>query len=95
MGNGNIDVGNKTPTRKTGRPSAEHWFGSSGSPNVRIGDRVPARAEYPTVSGAMAEQRGDSGRGDQSAPQKLVRLVGCCDTKERPASALKTSPAKR
>jgi len=81
VGNGNIDVGNKTPTRKTGRPSVQSWFGSS--------ERVPVRA------GAMAEQRGDSGRGDQSAPQKLVRLVGCCDTKDRPVSALGTSPAKR
>ena len=95
MGNGNIDVGSRTPTRKTGRSSAERWLGSSGLPEVQIGDRVLSSAERPQVSGAMTEQRGDSGRGDQSAPQKLVRLVGCRESKERPESALETSPAKR
>jgi hypothetical protein len=88
VGNGNIDVGEKTP-RKTSRPSADGWFGSPPLPEVRLGDRVPARA------GAMAEQRGDSGRGDQSAPQKLVRLVGCRNAKERTVPALGASPAKR
>jgi hypothetical protein len=90
VGNGNIGVGSKTPTRKSGRPSFERWLGSNGLPDVRIGD-----AERAQVSGAMTEQRGDSGRGDQSAPQKLVRLVGCRETKERPEPALGTSPAKR
>ena len=95
MGNGNIDVGNKTPTHKIGRPGAGRRFEGNGVPEVRIGGQILSRTELPRVSGAMAEQRGDSGRSDQSAPQKLVRLVGCRDTKERPASALGTSPAKR
>jgi hypothetical protein len=89
VGNGNIEVGEKTPIGKTSRPNLEGWFGSPPLPKMRPGDRVPARA------GAMAEQRGDSGRGDQSSPQKLVRLVGCRDGKERPVSALGASPAKR
>jgi hypothetical protein len=84
VGNGNIGVGSKTPTRKSSRPSFERWLGSNGLPEVRIGDEVLSRAERAQVSGAMTEQRGDSGRGDQSAPQKLVRLVGCRETKERP-----------
>jgi hypothetical protein len=79
VGNGNIDVGSKTPTRKTGRPDVERWLGSNAQPEVRIGERIPPQAKLPMVSGAMAEQRGDCGRGDQSAPQKLVRLVGCRD----------------
>ena len=95
MGNGNIDVGSKIPPRKTGQPSIGRWIGSKTVPEVRIGDRVPSRAKYPEVSGAMAEQRGDCGRGDQSAPQKLVRLVGCRDTTERPASPLRTNQVKR
>jgi hypothetical protein len=33
----------------------------------------------------MAQQCGDIGRGNQSAPQKFVRLVGCRDPKARPA----------
>jgi hypothetical protein len=89
VGNGNIDLGEKTPTRKTSQPNVEGWFGSPPLPELRLGDRVPIRA------GAMAEQRGDSGRGDQSSPQKLVRLVGCRDAKERPVSAVVASPAKR
>jgi hypothetical protein len=35
------------------------------------------------MSGAMAQQCGDIGRGNQSAPQKFVRLVGCRDPKAR------------
>jgi hypothetical protein len=38
----------------------------------------------PRVCTAMAQQCGDSGRGNQSAPQKLVHLVGCRDPKARP-----------
>jgi hypothetical protein len=33
----------------------------------------------------MAQQCGDIGRGNQSAPQEFVRLVGCRDPKARPA----------
>jgi hypothetical protein len=93
VGNGNIDVGSRTPTRKSGRPSIKRWLGSNALPEVRIDEQIRSRAER--VSGAMMEQRGDSVRGDQSAPQKLVRLVGCRETKERPESALETTPAKR
>jgi hypothetical protein len=83
VGNGNIDVGSKTPTRKASRSSVERWLGSSGLPEVQTGNRVLSGVERPQVSGAMTEQRGDTGR-DQSAPQKLVRLVGCRETKDRP-----------
>jgi hypothetical protein len=92
VGNGNNDVGSKTPPRKTGRPSVD---GSKQLPERRCEDRVRSSKESPQVSGAMAEQRCDTVRGDQSAPQKLVRLVGCRDAKERPETALEKSPAKR
>jgi hypothetical protein len=77
VGNGNIDVGNKSPTRKPGQPIVEHSFGSSGLPELRIDQQNTAQATIPDICGAMAQQRGDSGRGNQSAPQELLHLVGC------------------
>jgi hypothetical protein len=98
VGNGNIEVGSKTTTRKADRPSVRRLLGSNILPQLRISERVPS-SEILQVSeaksGAMAEQRGDSGRGDQSAPQKLVRLVGCRETKELPEPASEASPTKR
>jgi hypothetical protein len=41
----------------------------------------------------MAEQCGDSGRGNESAPQKFVRLVGCRDTNARPEPWVRPRPA--
>ena len=82
MGNGNIDVGNEQLTRKPGQPAVELGDGSS---KPRIDQQNPLRTERPRISGAMAQQCGDSGRGNQSAPQKFVRLVGCRDPKARPA----------
>jgi hypothetical protein len=35
----------------------------------------------PKFNAAMAQQCGDSGRGHQSAPQKLLQLVGCREAK--------------
>ena len=77
VGNGNIDVGNEKLTRKPGQPAVE-ILGESSSKNL-------LRTERPRISGAMAQQCGDIGRGNQSAPQKFVRLVGCRDPKARPA----------
>jgi hypothetical protein len=41
----------------------------------------------------MSQQCGDS--GNQSAPQKFVRLVGCRDSKARVEPWVRPSPAKR
>jgi len=77
VGSGNIDVGNKTPTRKPGQP--EH---SSGSNQLRIGpslktDHKEKASESPAgICGAMSQQ-GSEFRGNVSAPQKFVHLVGC------------------
>jgi hypothetical protein len=59
VGDGNINVGNKTATRKPGQP----------------------KSARPRICGAMAQQSCDSGRGNQSAPQKFVQLVGYRDPK--------------
>jgi hypothetical protein len=44
------------------------------------------------ICGAMAQQHGDSGRGNQSVPQGLLHLVGC---RERGRGRLPEDPAKR
>lgn len=85
MGNDNIDVGTKTPARKTGGPSA-----------LRI-DKTKSSTQYPRIGVAMAQQSGDLGRGNQSAPQKLLQLVGCRDPRARPAPFIRppAEPLKR
>ena len=81
MGNGNIDVGNKTPTHKPGQ--SEH---SSGGNPLRVDpslktDRQERASERPAgLCGAMSQQ-GSEFRGNLSAPQKFVHLVGCRERK--------------
>jgi hypothetical protein len=86
VGNGNIDVGNETPTRKPGQRIVE-----SPAATHRL---TKAR---PRVSGAMAQQCGDFGRGNQSVPQKLPQLVGYRDPKARPEPWIRpgAAPVKR
>jgi hypothetical protein len=74
VGNGNIDVGNKTATRKPGQTAA-----NAGPSERRIDQQQGGNC------GAMSQQRCDSGRGNESAPQKFVQLVGYRDPKIRPA----------
>jgi hypothetical protein len=69
VGNGNIDVGSKTPTRKPGQ--------------LGIDRPDPLKTERPKIPAAMAQQCGDL--GNQSAPQKFVHLVGCREPKAHPA----------
>jgi hypothetical protein len=81
VGNGNIDVGNKTPTRK---PS-----------ELRIDKQNSLKAEPPTICIAMAQQCGELGRGNESAPQKFVHLIGCRDAKARPEPWVRPRPVQR
>jgi hypothetical protein len=93
VGNGNIDVGKKSPTRKAGQPIVGRLFGSSGLPELRIDSSkpaTPAQAARRDICGAMAQQRGDS--GNQSAPQELLHLVGC---REKAQPHPPKAPAKR
>jgi hypothetical protein len=65
VGSGNIDVGSATPTRKPGQPA----------------ERQGETSEHPvSLCGAMSQQ-GSEFRGNLSAPQKFVRLVGCREPK--------------
>jgi hypothetical protein len=83
VGNGNIDVGNQTPTRKPGQPIVQ---GSNGSAELRIDPALKkgrASTNPARNCGAMSQQGGEF-RGNVSAPQKLVHLVGCREGKARP-----------
>jgi hypothetical protein len=80
-----IEVGNEA-ARQSGQRTIENPAATSRLTKAR-----------PAVSGAMAQQGGDFGRGNQSAPQKLLQLVGCRDPKARPQGAARTlgSPLPR
>ncbi len=82
MGNGITDVGNQTPSRNPGQPIAEPLTQSEGSSELRIDKHL--QTATIGICGAMSLQRGDSGRGNESVPQKLVHLVGCRDANVRP-----------
>lgn len=72
-----------------------------GSGNADVGNETATRkpgqpaAEPAKLSGAMAEQCGDGGRGHQSAPQKLLQLVGCRESKTKPVPKLRPIPIQR
>jgi hypothetical protein len=81
VGHDNIDVGNN-PIRQPGQPMVQRSAESIGSTGVRIERQDPKGTERP-VCGAMSQQYADSNRGNESAPQKLVQLVGCREPKAR------------
>ena len=89
MGNGTIDVGNKTLTRKPGQPAVEVI---SGSAQQRIDGSITT--EPPC--GAMSQQ-GREFLGNLSAPQKFVHLIGCREPKVKPGSEVRgyPNPVKR
>lgn len=97
MGNGNIGVGNETPTRKPGQPMVDNLSGSNGSSDLRIDPSLTTERQNPLgVCGAMSQQGGEF-RGNVSAPQEFVRLVGCRDRKVRPGvgGSQYSNPIKR
>ena len=85
VGNGNIDVGNESPTRKPGQPTVENSSGSNGSSELRIDSspKTEREGKSPGLCGAMSQQGGEF-RGNVSAPQKFVHLVGCREPKVTP-----------
>ena len=60
-----------------------------GNGNSDVGNKTatlkpgPPKPERPGICGAMTQQRGDGGRGNESAPQELVQLVGYRDPQAR------------
>jgi hypothetical protein len=92
VGNGNIDGGKKSPTRKPGQQivgPGQPMAGTLGSAAQLDAQKM----ERPKVCGAMAQQCGDSGRGNDYAPQKFVRLVGYRDPSPRPETWVRPRPA--
>ena len=81
MGSGNIDVGSATPTRKPGQPVERQGKTSE---------------QIVSPCGAMSQQ-GSEFRGNVSAPQKFVHLVGCRDRKAGPGleASQYSNPVKR
>jgi hypothetical protein len=74
----NITVGSKSKTSKSTSTIAEN-----PAERTDLSDRRPPAKKQPVESsGAMSQQRCDSGA--QSTPQKFVRLVGCRDPKIKP-----------
>jgi hypothetical protein len=90
VGNGNIDVGNQTPTRSPDQSIVERLVGGDGSSEPPI-DK-PLQTGTISICGAMSLQGGDGGRGNESVPQKFVHLVGCRDPKVRPEPSVRPQP---
>jgi hypothetical protein len=97
VGNGNIDVGKKPLTRKGGQRIVGRLKGRDGAAELRVDDPDLRQKEPVKVCGAMSQQYDDGGRGNESAPQKFVHLVGYRDPKARPEPWIRPrlSPAKR
>jgi hypothetical protein len=76
VGIGNTGVGSATPTRKPGQP-------------VERQGEAPEHSVTPC--GAMLQQ-GSEFRGNVSAPQKFVRLVGCRERKPDPRPEARPYP---
>ena len=76
MGNGNIGVGSATPTRKPGQPV----------------ERQGESPEHPAPPCGAMLQQGSEFRGNVSAPQKFVHLVGCRERKPAPGPEVRPYP---
>ena len=105
MGNGNIDVGSATATRNSGQPLVENLSGTNGSerrinPSLKPGrqekNSEKGSAHAADICGAMSQQGGEF-RGNVSAPQQFVHLVGCRDRQAgaRPEGRQYSNPPKR
>ncbi len=87
---GITQIRGSTTTRKTAKPALT-VDGSSKLPELRADPLELSPLERPKrkleISGAMAQQRSDHNWGNQCAPQKLLHLVGCRESKPSPAPA--------
>ena len=92
VGNGNIDVGNDSPTRKTGKPMVEQMKAAGSSD---AGTKRQMQAGQPHDCGAMSQQGSFSYHGNVSSPQQLVHLVGCRDPKVRGEPWTRPAPQRR
>jgi hypothetical protein len=93
VGNGNIDVGNKTANREPGRPIIGRLSETEGSSEPSIDRPKTPKGARPGICGAMSQQSGDN--GNVSAPQKFVRLVGCREPQLGATPWVRPGPLKR
>src|SRR5258708_21178360 len=79
-------------------PIVERLAGTNGASDLPIARQNPVMQNplKTGICGAMTQQYGDSNRGNESAPQKLVQLVGCREPKSRsePWVRPQSGPAK-
>jgi hypothetical protein len=101
VGNGNIDVDSATATRKSGQPVVQDLSDLNGSelridPSPKIEHQTKGSRRTRDVCGAMSQQ-GSEFRGNVSAPQQFVHLVGCRDRKigSGPEARQYPNPLKR
>jgi hypothetical protein len=90
LGDGNTDIGSKTPIRQSRQPFIES--SASGFSDLRIGGQDGLKLEPVRKCGAMSEQSADSGRGNEQVPQKLVHLVGYRDPNAGPDPWIRPRP---
>jgi hypothetical protein len=90
-----------TPTRKPGQPVVEDLSGTNGSelridPSLKT-ERQGKASEHPVSPCGAMSQQGSEFRGNVSAPQKFVHLVGCRDRKVGPGLEARqySNPVKR
>jgi hypothetical protein len=87
---------NQIRSLKVSKPVIEPLVESIKLPQTRIAPQAASQQERPQrprkVSGAMAQQSGASGWDNQSAPQKLLHLVGCRE--QKPADATSSGKAR-
>jgi hypothetical protein len=95
VGNDNIDVGKNTPTRKPSELRIDKQDPLQDPLQNPL--QNPLKAERPRTCVAMAQQCGDLGRDNASAPQKFVQLIGCRDRNARPDPWVRprATPVKR
>lgn len=92
MGDGNSDVGTETATRTPRQAMAQGLARPGGFAEPEIDRQDPAKIKRLRISGAMQQQCGDSSRGNQSALQEFVQLVGYRDPNARPGPGVEPRP---
>lgn len=92
MGNDNIDVGNDTAPRKSGKPTTPQMQGGGSSDP---GTATQMQAGQSGNYGAMSQQGSCSYHGNVSSPQQLLHLVGCRDPKVRVEPWSRPAPQRR
>ena len=88
---GSIDVGNRT-ARSPGRPVIPHLARTDDTHEPRIEAANTVRIKRPGHCGAMTQQCGD--RGNDSTPQKFVRLVGYREPKASSGAGVHPGPTR-